>query len=134
MPLNRFFFPLPAPPIHKKGAFALAKAPWRRDSVVVKKVLTNQCLHQLVPVDLADHAAGTPVVGDVGGVFCQQLSNNLVDGVVSLLGQGVKHTAQDHPHILLVVGYIEGQSILIRHGHQLLFKRIRVLYPKNPAV
>ena len=94
---------------------------------MVKQILPHQGLHKLVPVDFTDHAPGVAKVCDVGGVLGQQVAHDLIDGVIPLLGQGVEHTAQDQPHVLLVIGYVEGQSILIRHGLQLLFKRMFIL-------
>ena len=102
--------------------------PWQKPlgwgSFVFEQVFPYQNLHQLVPVDLADAAAGIVVVGDVGGVFGQKIANDLVDGIITFLGQGIKHTPEDPAHVLLVIaGYCEFLSILIRHGLYLLEKR-----------
>ena len=48
------------------------------------QIAADQLLQKLVPIQLADHAAGIVVVGNVGGIFGQQITNDLVDGIVSL--------------------------------------------------
>ena len=90
---------------------------------VLKKVLAHQRLHQLVPVDLTDHASGVAIIRDVSRVFREQVANDLVYGVVPFLGQGLEHTPEDLAHVLFVIGDVEGQGILIRHGLQLLFQK-----------
>lgn len=53
--------------------------------------------------DLADHAPGIVVVGDVGGVLGEKVAHDLVDGVVALLAQSVVNGAKDSTHILLFI-------------------------------
>ena len=76
---------------------------------------------------LTDHASGVAIICDVSRVFREQVANDLVYGVVPFLGQGLEHTPENLAHVLFVIGDVEGQGILIRHGLQLLFKRIFVL-------
>ena len=53
------------------------------------KVAQYQLLQQLVSVNAADQGAGIVVVGDVGGVFGNDVAHQLVDGVVALYQQRV---------------------------------------------
>ena len=90
--------------------------------LVVEQVFPNQNLHHFVPVDLADHAAGVVVVGDVGWVLGQKVTYNLIDGVIALFGQGIKHTPENTAHVLFVVtGYGKFQGVFFRHGLSLLW-------------
>ena len=52
-------------------------------SFLLEQVLANQHLHQLVPVDLADHAPGVVVICDIGGIFGQQVADDLIDGIIA---------------------------------------------------
>ena len=61
----------------------------------VEQIALHQLLEQLVPVQLADHASGTVVIGDVGGVLGEKVAHNLVGGVIALLAQSVVNGAQD---------------------------------------
>ena len=98
----------------------MAKASWR-GSFVFEQVFPDQNLHQLIPVDLADHAAGAAVVGDVGGVFRQQIPHDLVNGIVTFFVQGIEHTPEYLAHILFVIGDLKGLGLHSRHGLSLLF-------------
>ena len=105
----------------KQEAFALAKASWLW-LLLVEQIFPNKGLHRLVPVDLADHRAGVVIVGDVGGIFCQEISYDLIDRVIAFFGQSLVHTTENTAHILFVVaGYGELQGGFIRHGLSLLF-------------
>ena len=59
------------------------------------QIALHQCTQQLVPVNLADQAAGTLVIGDVGGIFGQKIAHDLINGIVTLLAQGIKNALQD---------------------------------------
>ena len=87
---------------------------------VVCQILPHQLLHQLIPVQLADAAAGVVVVGDIGGVFGKQVSDDLIDGVVSFLVQSIEHTPECTAHIFFVIaGDCEFYGFF-RHGFDLL--------------
>ena len=59
--------------------------PWQKPlGVGLGKVLPHQFLQQFVPVQFADHTAGIVVVGDIGGVFRQQVANDLINRIVTL--------------------------------------------------
>ena len=68
---------------YKIGGLCLGKGPLVSLSFVSEQILTNQCLHQFVPVDFTNQAPGIIVVCDVGGVLSQQIADDLVDGVVA---------------------------------------------------
>ena len=52
--------------------------------LLVQQIILHQRLQQLVPVHLADEGAGVVVVGDIGGILGQDVTHDLVDGVVTL--------------------------------------------------
>ena len=102
----------------QKEAFAVAKASWL-GLLLVEQILAHQRLHQLVPVDLADLGTGIVVIGDIGGVFGQKIAYDLIDGVVTLLAQGIEHTPENSAHILFIIaGNGKLQCRFIRHGRQ----------------
>ena len=94
-------------------------------SFLLEQVLANQHLHQLVPVDLADHAPGVVVIRDIGGILGQQVADDLVDGIIAFFGQGFIHTPKDSAHIFpIVVWYSELLRIFFGHGIQPPSKRM----------
>ena len=75
-------------------------------------------------------SAGGAVIGDVGGVFGEQITHDLVDGVVTFFVQGIEHTPEYLPHIVFLFGDLEFLGFHIRHGLSLLNDRnIELLYP-----
>ena len=84
------------------------------------QIAPNQFLHQLVTIQLADHAAGIVIVGDIGGVLGQQVAHDLIDGVIALFLQSVEDGTKGTAHILFVItgnGKLNG---IFRHGFDLL--------------
>ena len=97
--------------LQNKEAFAVAKASWPFGLLFLEEIFANQNLHQLIPVDLADHAAGVVVVGDIGGILGEQIADNLVDGIITLFVESIEHTAEYPAHIVLIVaGYSKFDS------------------------
>ena len=100
--------------------------PWQKPLgalLVGGQVIANQLLHQFVPIQLTDHASGIVVVRDVGRIFCKKVSNDLVDGVVTLLIQSIEHIPDNGSHILFIItGHSEFNGIfaIFRHGDDLL--------------
>ena len=98
-------------------------------SILGEQLLPDEHLHQLVPVDLADHASGAVVVGNIGGILSQQVSDDLIDGVVAFFCQGLIHTPKNPAHIIaIVIWYCKFLRILIGHGNQPPSKRMESLY------
>jgi hypothetical protein len=113
-----------------EGAFAETKAPGLM-SGILEQIALDQRLHQFIPVQLADHASGIVVVGDIGGIFRKQITDDLINGIVTFFLQGVEHRAQDPAHAIPVVaGDCEFLCALVRHDFDLLMV-IVVLYPKK---
>ena len=105
--------------------------------LLIEKVLANQHLHQLVPVDLADHAAGIVVVGDVGGVFGNDVAHQLIDGVVALYQQRVIYRGKNFFDLGLLIQRCK-LSGLVFHQYT-SFKlygcdRLALSYSKIPAL
>ena len=55
------------------------------------KVILEQFLHKLVPVDTADERSGIVVIGDVSRILRENVADDLIYGVVSLHHEGVIH-------------------------------------------
>jgi hypothetical protein len=73
------------------------------DEVLIRQILTHELLEKLVPVQLADQGPGPVVVGDVGGVFGEDIAHDLIDGVITLLGQRGVDGRQNPLHFLVIL-------------------------------
>ena len=62
---------------------------------VSPEILFYQFLQQLVPIQLADQGAGVVVVGDIGGVLREDVSHDLIDGIIALFLQRAVYATQD---------------------------------------
>ena len=100
--------------------------PWQKPLGLDGKsgqIAAYQLLQKLVPIQLADHAAGIVVVGDISGILREEIANDLVDGVITLFVQSVEHTAENATHIVLIItrySKLDGISGIVRHGNDLL--------------
>ena len=56
----------------------------RYGSLLIKQVTLDQLLEEFIPVQLTNHGAGIVVIGDISGVFSQEIPDNLIDGIVAL--------------------------------------------------
>ena len=54
---------------------------------LLAQVFADQDLEQLIPVDLADQSPGVVVVGDIGGVLGEDITHDLIDGIIALFLQ-----------------------------------------------
>jgi hypothetical protein len=89
--------------------------------ILVEQVAVNQILQQFITVQLANHTSCIIVIGDVSGVFCKQITHDLIDGVVALFIQSIEYATQNCAHILLIIaGYGKLNGTTFRHGHDLL--------------
>jgi hypothetical protein len=92
-----------------------------------EQIATDQFLQKLIPIQLTNHAACIVVIGDVGGILGEQITNDLVDGVVALFTQGVEHTPERAAHrVLIIAGYCKFNGAVVRHGVD--------LPPKNKVI
>ena len=89
-------------------------------SILFEQILANQHLHQLVPVDLTDHATGIVIIGDIGGILGQQVAHDLIDGIIALFLQSVEHGTQGAAHILFIIAGNGKLNGIFRHGFDLL--------------
>ena len=64
-------------------------------SGLLSQIPPHQHLQQLITVDLADECAGTHVVGDIGGIFGENITNDLIDGVIAFFLQCLIDGGQD---------------------------------------
>ena len=103
-------------------------------SGILEQIALDQRLHQFIPVQLADHAASIIVVGNIGGIFCQQVANDLIDGVLTLFVQGVEHCAQNSRHIFLVIAGNCELNGVFRHRIDLLPNIKSIIPQKNSGV
>ena len=60
-------------------------------SGLLSQIPPHQHLQQLITVDLADECAGTHVVGDIGGIFGENITNDLIDGVIAFFLQSPRN-------------------------------------------
>jgi hypothetical protein len=92
-----------------------------RLDLLFEQIAPYQCLHQFIPIQLTNHAARIVVVGDIGGIFRQQVTNDLVNGVVTLFTESIEHTPENSAHILsVIIGNGELNGTVVRHGNDLL--------------
>ena len=104
---------------NRKEAFALAKASWL-GLFIPKQITLHKLLKKLVTIKLADHAAGVVVIGDLSGIFCQQVADNLVNRIVTFFVQSVEDTPENTMHILFVVAGHCKLNGSFRHDFNLL--------------
>jgi hypothetical protein len=87
----------------------------------VEQIAVNQVLQQFITIQLANHASGIVIIGDICGILSQKIANDLVNGVITLFIQSIEHTTQNGSHILLVIaGYGKLNSTTFRHRNDLL--------------
>ena len=90
-------------------------------AVSIEEIILHQFLQQFIAVDLADQAARIVVVGDVGGVFREKITYDLIDGIVALFAERTIHGGQNPLHFRLrVIGYYELDGIVVVQGFRLL--------------
>jgi hypothetical protein len=88
--------------------------------LIFEQIATHQLLQKLIAVELADHTAGIVIVRNIGGIFREDISYDLVDGIVALFIQCVEHSPQNTVHIVFfVTGNCELDGIF-RHETDLL--------------
>ena len=54
--------------------------------MIIREVTANELLEQFISVETADLTAGAIVVRNVGRVLSQQITDDLVDGIIALFG------------------------------------------------
>lgn len=79
----------------KNGLYAWEKEKERVSSPLLEddlfEVVCNQVFQKLLPVNTGDHLPCAVVVGDVGRVLGQYVTNNLAYRIIPLLFQGIVH-------------------------------------------
>ena len=79
--------------------------------------MLDQLLKQLVTVELADQAAGSVVVGNVGRILRQEITDYLIDGVIPFFAEGAIYGGQNALHLLTTVfRYHKLDGIVIHDG------------------
>ena len=74
-------------------------------NLLLLQILLNQNLQQLVTVDLADEGAGVVVVGNVSGILGEDVTNDLVDGIVALFLQCVINGGEDQADLGIFIHF-----------------------------
>ncbi len=69
----------------------------------VEQIVAHDLLQDVVAVQTADHGAGVVVVGNVGRVLGKEIAHDLIDGVITLLGQRGVDGRQNPLHFLVSV-------------------------------
>ena len=67
------------------------------------KIILNQILQQGVAVDPADEVSGIVVGGDIGRILRQNISNQLIYGVIALFTKCLVNGEQYIPYLLLLI-------------------------------
>ena len=87
--------------------------------------MLDQLLKQFVSIELADQAAGIVIVGDVGGVFRQEITDYLIDGVIPFFAEGAIYGGQNGLHFLTAVfRYHKLDGIVIHDGQPPSFELV----------
>ena len=88
--------------------------------MIIREVTANELLEQFISVETADLTAGAIVVRNVGRVLSQQITDDLVDGIVTFFGQGIEYAPQNLAHTFLIVSGNCKLDGAFRHGVDLL--------------
>jgi hypothetical protein len=87
--------------------------------------MLDQLLKQLVTVELADQAAGIVVVGNVGRILGQEITDYLIDGVIPFFAEGAIYGGQNALHFLTTVfRYHKLDGIVIHDGQPPSFELV----------
>ena len=70
---------------------------------LLAQILTNQNLQQLIAVNFADESAGIVMVSNIGGVFGEDISNDLVDGIIALFLQCPVNCGEDMMNFSILI-------------------------------
>lgn len=97
--------------------------------MIIREVTANELLEQFISVETADLTAGAIVVRNVGRVLSQQITDDLVDGIVTFFRQGSKYIAQNLAHALLVVSGNRKLDGTICHEIDLLCELMSIIAP-----
>ena len=89
----------------------------RYGSLLIKQVTLDQLLEEFIPVQLTNHGAGIVVIGDISGVFSQEIPDNLIDGIVPLFAEGVENRVENPMHVFaFITGDSEFDGVVIQHA------------------
>ena len=102
----------------KDGAFADAKAPLQW--ILIEKIVPHKLLKKLIAVKLTDEAASVIVIGDIGRILGKNITDDLIDGVVALFGEGTVDLGENLLHFLVgIYGYSKLNGIMIQNARLL---------------
>ena len=98
---------------------------------LIEQIMPHQLLQQLVAIQLTDQAAGIIVIGDIRRVLGENVADDLVDGVIALLGQRAIDLHQGLLHLLAALGgYGVLDSVMIQNDY--LLHDFSISYTKFP--
>ena len=60
------------------------------------QIIAEHCAKQIISVYFSDKTTRIFIIGDIGRILGQKISNDLVDGIVSLFEQRSKYLLQNH--------------------------------------
>ena len=113
---------------------SLQQKPLGEGSFFVKQVTTYQLLKQLVPVQSTNIGTCIVVVGDIGGILCEQVANDLIDGIIAFFIQSIEYIPQNLTHILLVLTGNHKFNCTVRHEIDLLNMNVDIITQKQQSV
>ena len=102
--------------------------------MIIREVTANELLEQFISVETADLTAGAIVVRNVGRVLSQQITDDLVDGIVTFFGQCGMNAAKDLLHTFLIVGRNGELNGAVSHGLDLLCDIMTIITGFYPSV
>ena len=100
----------------------------RYGSLLIKQVTLDQLLEEFIPVQLTNHGAGIVVIGDISGVFSQEIPDNLIDGIVALFLKGLIDGSQDVPNFCILFVHNAEFSGEIIHTDTAFLLSMKIVY------
>ena len=69
----------------------------------IGKILSDKLLQKLITVDLADETTGIVMICNICGVLLKDITDNLVDGIVTFFAECIINGGQNTLHLLIGV-------------------------------
>lgn len=99
---------------------------------LIKQVMPDDFLKELITVKLADEAASVIVVGNIGWILREKVSDNLIDGIVSFLCQRMIDFRKRLFHFLAVIsrdGELDGiviQNVRLLYTFSISYTKMKI--------
>jgi hypothetical protein len=77
-------------------------------------------LQQFITIQSADQASGVVVIGDIGGILGKQVTDDLVNGIVTFFAEGTVNGSEDFFHFLCIFIWNKELNGVVIHTAYLL--------------